>query len=277
MVALHFEALDSTVELAGVRNMLVAMHLLLLQPREALAVNERAWAARDQLRDPTQIADLLLGRAEVLMAVGRLEEAETLLHMPQSHLVSPSDFHRHEYLAMELARQRGDLPTTARLGMDALRDWPADRNVRLRAWVAWRVQQAALDAHLPAPQLNTLHDADKLAHLLNAAIRHRRAGALDEADARYREAVEFAEASGVPGNIADAVSARARWLLERGRTEEASALIGRLAPWAERDFEVASLQVALHRSLKQPAQWRAALAQARRLAGERPLPAYASL
>lgn len=266
-----FKALDATVELSGVRNMLVAMHLLLLQPDQALAVSERAWAVRDRLRDPAHVADALLGRAETLIAIGRLQEADALLRLPQSRAASHGDFHRHEYLEMELARQRGEMAAVARIGTQALRDWPADRNGRLRAWVAWRVQEAALDADLPTPPNADALDADPLTKQLGLAVRHRREGDDRGADAAYKSAIDIAEGSGVPGMIANAVSARAQWLLTRGRLDEATALVGRVAPWADRDFELALLQVALYTHLRQAGQQQAALAVARRLAGERPV------
>ena len=266
-----FQALDATVELAGVRNMLVAMHLLLLQPDQALAVSDRAWTVRDRLRDPAQVADSLLSRAETLITFGRLQEADTLLRLPQSRAASPGDFHRHEYLEMEMARQRGDLIGATRIGTQALRDWPPERNGRLRAWVAWRVQEAALDAGLPLPPHRQALDADPFTRQLGEAVRHRRDGDVAGADAAYKSAIAIAEGSGVPGMIANAVIARAHWLLSQGRLDEATALVGRVAPWADRDFELALLQVALYTHLHQASQQQAALGVARRLAGERPV------
>jgi hypothetical protein len=62
-------------------------------------------------------------------------------------------------------------------------------------------------------------------------------------------------------------------LLEAGDTARASALIGRVAPWAARDFDAALLQVRLHHALGQREPWQAALGQALALAGERQVPA----
>ena len=50
-------------------------------------------------------------------------------------------------------------------------------------------------------------------------------------------------------------------------------MIGRVAPWAARDYDCALLQVRLFHALGEPAAWSKALAQARELAGERELPA----
>jgi DNA-binding winged helix-turn-helix (wHTH) protein/tetratricopeptide (TPR) repeat protein len=246
-----FEAMDATVELSGVRGMLVPMYLLLLQPRDALAVSDRAWAVRDHLRDPAQVADLVLARAEVLMAVGRLDEAQSLLRLPQSRAASPSDFNRHYWVELELARQRGDVRETVRLGTEALRHWPADRNPMVRAWVALRAFDAALNAGLPPPPIDDHTFApDPLARHLGAALVARRAHDARAADAHYRDAVALAESSGVPGNSAEAVGYRPRWLLGEARVDEAAALVGRVAPWAERDRDVAALQATLYRQME---------------------------
>src|SRR3546814_13564410 len=78
---------------------------------------------------------------------------------------------------------------------------------------------------------------------------------------------------GIPGEIATVVVAHAGWLLERGHADRASALIGRAAPWADQDFDLAALQARLLRSLGQGPQAEAAQTRARELAGERELPA----
>src|SRR5690606_33469975 len=88
----------------------------------------------------------------------------------------------------------------------------------------------------------------------------------------YRIALALAEQRAIPAEIAEAVGAYARWLLARGQAAEAGGLAGRAAPWAERDFALALLQVELYARLGQREQWQAALAQARALAGERPIP-----
>ena len=268
-----FQAMGATLELAGVRNMLMTLYLQLLDPAKALAVADRAWAAREHLHDPTVIGHLHLARAEVLATVGRLREARGLVEqLPDGLIAGPGDADRLHYVQVELARQTGDLVETARLAETALIDWPGDRNPRLRAWVAYRLQDAALEGHLPAPGNDAALAGDRLSEKLGAAIRSQRAGHPDIADTHYRDAVDFAEQTGIPGTIANAVIARAHWLMDAGRLDEAAASIGRVAPWAEQDFDLSLLQVELYARLHQPRAWQASLEQARRLAGERPIP-----
>ena len=273
-----FAAMGATTELNGVRFMLAAAHLQLLQPAAALAVSERAWAQRGAIHDPVQRAELILVRAEALSAVGRMREARDLLQRRDADPGAGGDFGRREFLLMELARLGGDARSTALLGTAALRDWPAERNPRLRAWVAFRRSEAALDANLPLPGDDApLLAGDALAQQLGAALRARRGGDDAAAERAYHSADALAESGGVPGAIANAVRAHARWLMQRGRLTQAAALIGRVAPWAEQDFEVALLQVELYARLRQAQQWKAALDHAQQLAGERPIPAELSL
>src|SRR5207342_1512500 len=124
-------------------------------------VADRAWAAREHLHDPTVIGHLHLARAEVLATVGRLREARALVEqLPDGLIAGPGDADRLHYVQVELARQTGDLVETA----------------RLRAWVAYRLQDAALEGHLPAPGNDAALAGDRLSEKLGAAIRSQRAG-----------------------------------------------------------------------------------------------------
>src|SRR5690606_7340129 len=136
-------------ELAGISGRLLTAHLQLLQPRAALAESERGSALLPRVRDPAQRANLLLGRAEALIAAGQLAEAGRLLAMPETAQVVPGDYKRRDYLRMELARQAGDPQAVLRIADAALDDWPADRRPHLRAWLALRRGQAARALGLP--------------------------------------------------------------------------------------------------------------------------------
>ena len=68
-------------------------------------------------------------------------------------------------------------------------------------------------------------------------------------------------------------ASHAQWLIGQGRVEEAASLAGRIAPWTADDFDGALLRVALFRARGDADAWRASLDAARRLAGERAIPA----
>lgn len=269
-----FKAMGAMNELATARKMLMGVQLALLRTDAALAESDRAWAMLSRMRDPTQRADLILTRAEVLMVAGRLREAERLLAMPEAAQSVPADFGRREYLRADLARRGGEHRQAVALADAALRDWPPQTNPRLRAWTAFRREQAALAADLVASSADAIATrGDTLPERLTAASLLRARGDVAAADATYRVAVASAEREGVPEETAIAIDAYASWLLERGRTAEAAALVGRVAPWAEHDFDMAVLQVRLLRAMGQRVQWRLAFDRAKRLAGERLIPA----
>ena len=98
-------------------------------------------------------------------------------------------------------------------------------------------------------------------------------GRQPEAGLAYRRALARAEAAGTPARIVDVATTYLPWLIERGAFAEASALAERIGPWAGQDYDAAMLQVRLSQALGDQRGWRDAAANARRLAGERPLPA----
>jgi hypothetical protein len=92
------------------------------------------------------------------------------------------------------------------------------------------------------------------------------------ADSAFEAALAAADASRIPANLLVAASAAAPRLIEAGRLDRAAIVIGRVAPWSTRHYDAALLQLRLYRALGQAAPWRAALDQARALAGERVIP-----
>jgi hypothetical protein len=76
----------------------------------------------------------------------------------------------------------------------------------------------------------------------------------------------------VPAEIVAVAAERAPQLLQAGANDVAAAMTGRVAPWAQRDFDSALLQVRLFHALGQREAWFNALRQAQALAGEREIP-----
>lgn len=260
-------------ELAGARWLLVSTHLALLENGAALAESVRLYALLERIRDPAVRARAILGRAEALMAVGRMREARELLLLPDASTPIPAEAHQRDFLMVEAARRSGDGRSAVVLAEQFLRTWSPDQSPTLREWTQLRALQAALDADLPLPAFAPPPSNDTLPGLLVRALGAGARGDEPAAEREFSAAMALAERGGTPADIAEAVSAQASWLMQRGRHEEAGALIGRVAPWAIRDFELALLQVRLFREQGQADPWRAALAQARRLAGERSIPA----
>lgn len=91
-------------------------------------------------------------------------------------------------------------------------------------------------------------------------------------DAWFGFAAASAERRGVPAEIVAVAQAWTPRLLASGQTEQAVAMIGRVASWAARDFDAALLQLRLYHALGQREAWSNALRQVRALAGERRIP-----
>ncbi|MCL1635663.1 winged helix-turn-helix domain-containing protein [Luteimonas sp. SX5] len=272
-----FESMGAVNELAGARWLLTSAQLGLLENDAALEESERLYALLGRIRDPAVRARTILGRAEALMAVGRIREARELLLLPAAAVPILAETHQREYLMADLARRGGDARSAAVLAERALRDWSPEQSPTLREWTQLRWLQAAAEADLPRPQFAPPPSADSLPGLLIRAIGHAARDEKPDAQREFAAALALAERGGTPADIAEAVSAQAQWLLSQGRYGEAGALIGRVAPWATRDFELAMLQLRLFRAEGQIEPWRAALTQARRLAGERTIPAELTL
>jgi len=274
--ARDFESMGAVNELAGISGMLTTAELQLLRPGAALKESARAWSLLPRIRDPAQRANVILGRAEAMIAVGRLAEADQLLRMPDTAHVVPGDYKRRDFLRMELAHGDDDPREVVRIADATLEAWPAARRPRLRAWMQVRRAQAAQRLDLPASASADAVIGDDLPQVLLRAIRQGGAGEGSASDlgaeAGYRAALALAEQRAIPAEIAETVDAYAHWLLARGATAEAGGLAGRIAPWAEQDFTLALLQVELYARLGQREQWEAALLRARELAGERPIP-----
>uniref|UniRef100_UPI002148CEE3 hypothetical protein n=1 Tax=Tahibacter caeni TaxID=1453545 RepID=UPI002148CEE3 len=92
----------------------------------------------------------------------------------------------------------------------------------------------------------------------------------------YDRALALAEQTGVPVDIAEVAVSYATHLIDAGELERARAVVGRTARWADEDFACAVLQTRLYAALGQPQAWQHALAVARRLAGDREIPAAAT-
>ncbi|MGN6521051.1 MAG: hypothetical protein ACTHK2_16695 [Dokdonella sp.] len=94
----------------------------------------------------------------------------------------------------------------------------------------------------------------------------------DDAERDYAAAFAEAERWGVPQDLALVVFSYGSSLIADRELDRASEVVGRVARWAEQDYDCALLQARLYEALHQTDAWRAALARVRALAGERSVP-----
>ncbi|MDH5824488.1 winged helix-turn-helix domain-containing protein [Luteimonas sp. RD2P54] len=271
--AAEFESLGSVNDLMSMRSMVVDGHLGLLQNRLAERASAHAVALRPRLADVVQLAMVDLDRARALLRVGRLGEAARLLAAPAPDS-RPDDSlgDLAKLLQVELAMQAGRHAAATRLADAARRERPAE-GPSVQDWLALRREQAALAAELPSlPDAGDGPAADSVAGWLTRAVRLRRQGEAAGAEAAYREALALADRGGVPRDLVEVAMDQVPWAIERGRLDEALALAGRVAPWAQQDFDAAVLQLHVQHALGDPHAWRSALEHALALAGERRIP-----
>jgi tetratricopeptide (TPR) repeat protein len=264
-------------------NLLAALHaeMRLLRWSDALATGERVGAIRERIGDPGMRVAADGYRAIVLAAVGRARDAEALLDAAYRDSADiPADLKRFGAEARAtIAWQQGRADLALEAADEALAAWPPDSTTDLdqRAFVALLRQRASIALGRPAAadvRAMTAPGGALDAYRLLAAAEWAAAHPDDrEAERLFREASAAAEAKGVPDAIALVAGAEARWLISRGRADEAAARAGRVAIWADQDFDSALLQVAAFHATGDVEAWRRALAQARKLAGERAIPA----
>jgi DNA-binding winged helix-turn-helix (wHTH) protein/tetratricopeptide (TPR) repeat protein len=261
-------------------------HLGLLDAPAALAVSDPVWAMRARLDNPGTRTAFELQRARALAACGRIADARKLLDelgrdAPPGETGLPGDV-ASESARMHLAT--GDTPAALGDAAAAVERLPTidEARERARAWLTWsRALRAAgrtADAHTQVTALSqwaathasmpsvTLFAA--LADAEQAAAEDRR----DESLKSYTAALGDAEQWAVPADLATVAVSYGNSLIASGDFERASAVIGRVARWADRDFDCALLQARLYHALGQRSTWQTALVRARALAGERAIP-----
>jgi DNA-binding winged helix-turn-helix (wHTH) protein/tetratricopeptide (TPR) repeat protein len=256
----------------------------LLQHADALATSDRLWVLRARVADVGQRLALDADRARALFGVGRLEAAAQVLSSAEADLAAPAqasyarDVHAER---ARLAASKGDTAQTLSEATQALADWPPRSDDTRRAETALILQRAQFAASPSQPAAASPHAATEspqgtiespisgVAHAEMAVHR----GDATTAEHLFVQSLAAAEAEGVPSSTALVAIAYARWLLGNQRASEAADVGGRVARWADRDFDCALLQAALYRALGRDDLRLVALHQAEALAGERPIPA----
>lgn len=247
------------------------MQAALLQHADALATSERLWALRARIADPGQRLALDADRAGALLGAGRLQAAAEVLAGAAADLARPLQASDARYLHGERARLaalNGDAATAAAEAERALADWPQRADDVRRTRVELLLQRARPEAR---PAAGDGPAASALDGVLRAEAAARQRDAIG-AERRFAQALAAAEAEGVPATTAAVAVAYADWLLAQGRAAEAAEVGGRVARWADRDFDCALLQARLYRALGRDDLRAASLRQAQALAGERRVP-----
>ncbi len=262
-------------------------HLALLDASTALAVSDPVWQMRARLDNPGTRTAFELQRARALAACGRIADARQLLD-ELGRDAPPGETGLTGDVASESARMHlatGDAPAALDEAAAAVARLPTDRR---SARASARVADLEPRAPRGRPHRRGTHQVAELSRwasthatmpsvaLFAALADAEQAAAEDhreDALKSYNDALGDAERWAVPSDLATVAVSYGNNLIAGADFERASAVIGRVARWADRDFDCALLQARLYHALGQRATWQSALERARALAGERAIPA----
>jgi len=282
-----FDRAVATFTRFGVRDNLAASllgradaQLALVDRSGALASSAQASELAGHLENPILVERIGASRVRALLETGQLTEAARLLDGLSAGGKGGSEA-EFAGLRGRLLLERGDTAAAAAIARDLLgragkQPDSSGGSVSDAAWLsleanrrAGRIADAepALAALRAEPDDGSDRDRAYLLELLRAELSATR-GDSAAAD-RFHAALEAADRNGTPLALVRCGVADIRYLIEAHRLDEASALVGRLAPYADRDYGVARATAALHAARGDGPLAEAAMAQARALAGER--------
>ncbi|MBO9662518.1 winged helix-turn-helix domain-containing protein [Dokdonella sp.] len=277
----QFEAFGAPERMLGVLTVAFDADAALWRWPEALAIADRQWAHRDRAGDPGLALKIAVNRGEALVMLGRLREARELAAQAQrEHANTRPQARRYlDALLATIAWSAGDARQAATAAERGLALWSPDdpdveRNgaqlilLHQRALIA--AGEASVDTMERELSPGTRNPSPFL--LIARAERSAWTGKPTDAENHFRAALKQAEARGTPIGLVTVGVAYGRWLLAQRRVEEAGALAGRLAPWSDRDFDVALFEAAVFDARGDRRESDAALQRARALAGEREVP-----
>ncbi|MFC4821455.1 winged helix-turn-helix domain-containing protein [Dokdonella ginsengisoli] len=265
----------------------ISSRLALLEGAAASATADAAAALAERVGNVSTKDSLTIARARALSAVGRLGEARASLQRLREANPDPADV-TAAAAAVPLARIELDGGNDARAaelaasavavltdaGYAGLRADAWLTQVRALARTNDRAGAAAQAAAFQAWAAQTGGRAPTLAQLARADVAWRfvESGWRGEFDA----ARTLADAGGVPADVAQVAIDHAGALIAVGELDAAEVEVGRIARWSGQDFACAVLEARFYAARGRDAARQTALARARELAGERPIPAEAT-
>ena len=263
--------------------------LSLLQAQAALATIQRAEPWLPRLDHPLSEALFDFARARALAANGRLHEArdrfDALLRGPAIHEIVGMTAAIQVELA-QLDFGQGNAASAARLAETAMHGLSipaltssAYARIRNGGWlVLVRALRASGEADRAAEEIERVTqaaDGGGIGPIQRQLAQAEAASPTDPAAATkaYESALAAAATDGAPADLAEVAVSYATALIQSGQMAKATTVAGRIAEWADTDFDCAQMQARLYLALHQPEAFARALARMRALAGERPLPA----
>jgi len=279
-----FERFGALSNLAMVLSNQIGIYLQLVRPTAALEIVERAGDKFDALPNSGLRNAFALRRAAALLANGRLTDGrrrlETVLRDKDAPDVPFAGIAQGMLAELELESDRPEQANA--LADEALRALTASEFVspRAAAWLA-RTRAMRLLKYAELPQQVAAFEewalatkdsgALALAHLA-AAEESWSKGDREGAIARYQDTLDHVMRDRPPDDVVAVAVSYGNAMIDGGDLQRATAVAGRIAPYANGDFDCALFMVKFYRAMRQTDAWRAALKVAMARAGERKVP-----
>jgi DNA-binding winged helix-turn-helix (wHTH) protein len=260
----------------------IACHLALLDGGAAMQVADAADVLAQRIDNRRTLDLSRMARARALAAVGRLHEARAVLDGLRSAAGADAESVAVAGAVLAQLELEGGKATAAdELAERAVSVLSTPSHVHTRA-DAWLTQVRAELRADPAKAAATLAAFEQWAgritdaHVqlfarLARAEQMRLSGNADWRRA-FTDAGELAARDGLPIEIAGVARSYADALLSEGDLEAAVVEVGRVSRWSDQDFGCAVLEARLYAATGRNEARQAAVARARSLAGERPIP-----
>jgi DNA-binding winged helix-turn-helix (wHTH) protein/tetratricopeptide (TPR) repeat protein len=268
-----FERFGVTDYLANSLHAKAEVLLALARPLDARETMARADALLPKLEDDGLVAEVLLTKAKVDIASGRLRDADAALAGSRARGMPDADPRMLE-LRLRLDLARGQFAQARSLATDDSAAAGASGGLLLAG-----VQAALRGRDLPlakawlarASQDVRTQGESAFASTLAQALVDRASGQAASALAQAEKAATFVEARDSPDSEIQAGLVRAMALLDNRQSAAASAIMGELEKYSETDFRVAWVMSRLYQALGDAGAAASASARAKALAGERSL------
>lgn len=257
---------------------LVQCDIQLLDYAAAEVASDSAYELMPKVANELQRAETLVYRINLRLIQGRLNETTALFDSLDALEINHARLKGLDHaLRAQLAAAREDHDGTIREADEAIGLLPANENdaaaqtvlLRTRAQIEKGEVDAAAKTLESLPESLRQHPVSLAIAIASAEVAYRKRQSV-EAD--YAAIFAQADASAVPLDQLLATESRVTQLLDEGRNDDASALLGRLAPLARQDFRFALLEVRLNHDEGKVGAWKVAFERATALAGERSIP-----
>jgi DNA-binding winged helix-turn-helix (wHTH) protein/tetratricopeptide (TPR) repeat protein len=276
----RYEAFGAIERVVTLRSVLIDVYSNLLRWADVLPLSDRQWQSRERIGDPGLTLVVFNRQARVLMSVGRYREAAEVAAEAQRrfHDLRPGTVRYLYDLQAELAARSGQPERTVTAVDAALETWPRDPSFDRYAYLVLLRQRALIAGGKVKPEqiedwLPPDGDGLSAVFLLARAEWAAQQGAeLQSVRAIFDRALAKAEDVGLPVLVSLVAQSYVDWLLAHQRHDKAAELAGRVAVWANDDYESALIRVKVFHALGSTDAWRQALERARSLAGERAVP-----